>query len=90
VKRIQFAGIERPSTLQVRNNREQLIREIVDATSEPDKKKLAKLLAIRSRELQWSDTDLHGLLAKRNDPSIRNYTKFVWWSIKTKCKPKSP
>lgn len=83
MKRIEFKKIERPA-LQVRSSREQLIADIVDATAEKDKKKLARLLAIRSRELHWSDTDLHALFAKHKDPAIRNYTKFVWWSIKTK------
>jgi hypothetical protein len=83
MKRITFTQ-PKVATLQVRNNREQLIADIVDATAENDKKKLARLLAIRSRELQWSETDLHALFAKHKDPTIRNFTAFVKWSIKTK------
>lgn len=82
MKRIEFKPIEHP-TLQVRSNREQLIADIVEATTETDKKKLAKLLAIRSREMNWTEQDLHALLGKKKDPKIRNFTKFVWWSIKT-------
>ena len=81
MKKLEFKQIERPA-LKVRSNREQLIADIVEATSDTDKKKLARLLALRSNQLKWSDTDLHALLAKRKDPKIRNFTKFVWWSIK--------
>lgn len=83
MKPIQFTAIQRP-TLQVRNNRDQLIADIVEATTETNKTSLAKLIAIRARELKWTDQDLHALLAKKNDPKIRNYTAFLKWSLKTK------
>ena len=85
MKRIEFNIPAKPDTsLQVRNNRESLIEQIVEQTTETDKKKLAKLIAIRSKQMNWTEQDLHALLKKKNDPSIRSYTKFVWWSIKTK------
>lgn len=69
-------------TLKVRNNTEALIEDIVNATSEKDKKKLARRIALAYNILGWSDTDLHALLKKKNDPTIRNFTAIVWWSIK--------
>ncbi len=83
MKRIEFKRIERPE-LQVRSSREQLIAEIVEATSEPNKKALAKLIALRANEMKWTETELHALLKKRHDPNIRNFTAFVKWSLKTK------
>lgn len=83
MKRISFNRVE-VQPLQVRNNREQLIADIVEATTEKNKKELAKLISIRSREMKWSEMDLHALLKKKNDPTIRNFTAFVKWSIKTK------
>lgn len=83
MKRIVFTKKE-TTTLQVRNQKEQLIAEIVEATSEPNKKALAKLLALRANEMRWTETDLHALLKKKTDPNIRNFTAYVKWSIKTK------
>lgn len=77
-------GIPNLDTLQVRNNREQLIKEIVEASTEKDKKKFARFISIRARELKLTDTDLHYLLQKKNDQSIKNYTAFVRWSLKVK------
>ena len=74
--------------LQVRNQTEDLIAQIVNATSEKDKHKLAKEIKIAYHTLGWTDTDLHALLAKRKDPSIRNYTAFVKWSRQIKTCPK--
>lgn len=76
-------------TLQVRNNTEALIEDIVNATgvqSDREKKSLARLIALAYHTLKWSDTDLHALLKKRTDPSIRNYTGFVKWSVTIKNK----
>jgi arginine utilization protein RocB len=78
-----FNPPEKPEdSLQVRNNTEQLIADIVNATSEKNKKKLAKAIALAYNTLGWSQTDLHALLKKRQDPTIRNYTAFCWWSVK--------
>jgi hypothetical protein len=84
MKHITFNKQFTAPTLQIRNSTEQLIADIVDATTEKDKKKLAKLIAIKAKEMRWSDSDLHALLQKKSDPTIRNYTAFVWWSTKTK------
>lgn len=83
MKRITFNTQPKVEALKVRRNREQIIADIVEATTEKDQKKLARLIMIRANQLKWSDTDLHVLLKKKTDPKIRNYTKFVWWSIKT-------
>jgi len=77
-----FEKVEEP--LQVRSNREQLIADIVNATSEKNKKELAKLISLRANQMKWSDMDLHALLGKKKDPTIRNFTAFVKWSIKIK------
>jgi hypothetical protein len=79
---IRFEKVE--EELQVRSNREQLIADIVNATSEKNKKALAKLISLRANQMKWSDMDLHALLKKRQDPTIRNFTAFVKWSIKLK------
>lgn len=68
-----------------RNQREDLIEQIVAQCrnkTPADDRKLARLLAITTNAAKWSTTDLHALLKKKNDPSIRNYTAFVWWSAK--------
>ena len=83
MKQISFEHLNNKPEIEVRNNRESLIAQIVEATSEKNKPKLAKVLAIKSAQMKWSDTDLHALLGKKNDPSIRNYTAFVWWSLET-------
>lgn len=84
MKQISFNREFRVESLQVRSNREQLIADIVFATTEKNKKKLARAIAVASNQMAWSESDLHALLQKRRDPTIRNYTAFVWWSIKTK------
>lgn len=85
MQKITFKPIEqRPEELKVRNNWEALIADIVNATSVRDKKELAKLIAISAKTQGWGESELHALLQKRNDPTIRNYTAFVRWSIKTK------
>ena len=83
MKKIEFT---RPMTMEpelhVRSAREALIADIVNATQEKDKRKLAKRLAMAANTLHWQEIDLHALLQKRNDPNVRNYTAFVWWSCK--------
>lgn len=68
--------------IQVRNNRQQLILDIVNNTTEPNKKSLAKRIAIVANQLGWSDMDLHALLKKRHDPKVYNYTGFVKYNLK--------
>jgi len=58
----------------------------VQQTNVTDKKSLAKRLALAYRTLKWSDMDLHALLKKRSDPTIRNYSAFVQWSTKIQTK----
>lgn len=69
-----------------RNQQEDLIEQIVaQCTLKPgEDRKLARVLAIAANTGGWSTTDLHALLKKRLDPTIRNYTAFVWWSAKVK------
>jgi len=88
MKALNFDHLKRESVTTPRSNREMLIEQIVEQTtgSAADKKKLAKVLAINSKILKWSETDLHALLGKKKDPSIRNYTAFVWYSLKLKSK----
>jgi len=86
MKKITFERVEKEQPLQVRSNREQLIADIVSATTciGEERKKLAARIALAANTLKWTDSDLHALLAKKKDPMIRSYTRFVWWSIKIK------
>lgn len=70
--------------LMIRTNRESLIAQIVEATNEKNKKILARRLAICANILGWTETDMHYLLKKRADPSIKNYTAFVKWNCRIK------
>lgn len=73
------------SVAQPRNQREDLIEQIVAQCHfrrKGDDRKLARQLAIAANLARWTTTDLHALLKKRTDPTIRNYTAFVWWSAK--------
>lgn len=74
---------ERKFTIEKKSgsNRQDLITQIAEATTERDKKHLAKRIAITANTLSWNETDLHALLKKKQDPNIRNYTGFVKWSI---------
>ena len=72
--------------LTARNSWEDLINQIVEQIAEKDKKKFAALLAIKGRELKFSTTDLHYLVNKKNDPTIRTYTGFIKWSFGLKKK----
>lgn len=88
MKKIEFT---RPMVVEpevkIRNGREALIADIVNATQEKDKKKLAKMLAIATNTNKWTNDTLHSILSKRRDPKIRNYTAYVWWAVKIKNTP---
>jgi hypothetical protein len=64
------------------------VQQIVAQTNEKDKPALEKLLMIAANTAGWSTADLHALLKKRSDPSIRNYTGFVKWSATIKRETK--
>lgn len=70
--------------LRVRNNKERLIADIVEKTTEKDKRLLAKRLAIAMNAMKWEEHDLHALLKKANDPNVRNYTALVKYSCTIK------
>lgn len=80
-----FNPIERPATIAVRSNKESLIAQIVERTT-ADKKLLAKRIALWVNRYKLTEMDLHALLKKADDPSIRNFTAFVQWSIKDATK----
>lgn len=84
MKKISFnKEIKREEDLQIRSMKDDLIAQIVAKTEEnhgTKKFKLAKRIAIAYAIMKWTPTDLHALLGKANDPSIRNYTAFVKWS----------
>lgn len=76
-----FTIVGKPEpALQIRNNKDQLIADIVERTTEPDKKQLAKRLAIAYNALGWSEIDLHALLKRADDKGVHNYTALVKWS----------
>jgi hypothetical protein len=62
-------------------NRKDLCTQIAEATTVEDKKELAKRIAIAANTLKWSETDLHALFRRKDDPTIYNFTGFVKWSI---------
>jgi hypothetical protein len=88
IKRPTFdmSRFEKPaaSPLQVRTQEEDLIAQIVAHTqgTEAEKRGLAKRLAITAKIAKWGTAELHALLKKRQDPTIRNYSGFVRWSCK--------
>lgn len=67
-----------------RNQKEDLIEQIVaNCILKPGQdRKLARALAVTANTAKWTAMDLHALLKKKSDPTIRNYTAFVWWSCK--------
>lgn len=67
-----------PTRSTARRNAESIIEMIAAETNERDKSKLCRALAITANTLKWTDQDLHALYQKRLDPSIRNYSAFVW------------
>lgn len=85
MKQITFEHLTKPDTNKPRaaNNFELLINDIAEQTHPPERRKdVRKRLAIAARTARWTEMDLHALLKKRNDPSIRNYSAFVNWSCK--------
>jgi hypothetical protein len=66
--------------LNVRSNREDLIRQIVEQTDTKNKKVLARRIAVTSNILKWTDTDLHALLKKKGE--VSNYSAFINWNLK--------
>jgi hypothetical protein len=73
--------------MNIRNAKEDLIAQIVertDAKTETKKAELAKLIALAANALKWDTTDLHALLKKADDPTIRNYSALVRWTCKVK------
>lgn len=84
MKQVSFTHLEKP-TSRARNQKEDLIEQIVAQCyfrKPGDDRKLARLLAVTANAGKWSTMDLHALLNKKQDPSIRNYTAFVWYSAK--------
>lgn len=77
---MNLEGYTRPTLKKsvARTAKESLIEDIANATDERNKAKLCRTLAIAANTLGWSDQDLHALYQKRLDPSIRNYSAFVW------------
>lgn len=77
---MNLEGYTRPQLKQsvARNAREALIEDIANATNERNKPKLMRALAVAANTLKWTESDLHALYQKRLDPSIRNYSAFVW------------
>ena len=86
IKRISRTLPERPVS-RARNADEALIEEIVGhcrCRSEKDARTLAKRIAIAAKTFKWDTADLHGLLQKRNDPSVRNYGGLVNHLVKVR------
>jgi hypothetical protein len=83
MKRITFTQplFEEPE-LKVRNNRDDLIRQIVNRTDTKDKKKLARRIAVTANMFKWSNMDLHALLNKYSE--VNNYSAFVNYCLKQK------
>ena len=69
-----------------RTQREDLIEQIVaQCILRPgEDRQLARALAVTANTGKWTAMDLHALLRKKGDPTIRNYTAFVWWSCKVR------
>lgn len=79
-----FANIERP-TSSARNAKEALIEDIVakcHCRSEKEAQTLKKRIAIWLNTTKADETDLHALLQKHRDPSVRNYGGLVNYLIK--------
>jgi len=66
-----------------RTEKEDLINQIAAATNE-NTPALRKRLALAVNTLHWTVQDLHALLKKKEDPTIRNYTAFVKWNCQLK------
>jgi len=74
--------MQKNNELRIRNNKDNLIDQIIQATTEKDKKALARRIAIASNTMKWSEQDLHALYQKRHE--VRNFTAFVKWSCRIK------
>lgn len=81
-----FDQIQRPAPLAIRSAKEDLINQIVARTNARSKKALAKRIAIWVNRYKLTETDLHALLRKADDPAVRNFSAFVEWSIKDRQK----
>lgn len=85
IRKAAEEGAKDQADLQVRSNREQLIADIVsqcNVIGVEKRKELARRIALAANTLHWSDQDLHVLMKKKQDPTIRNYSAFLNWSIK--------
>lgn len=82
MKRITFTQPLFVEDIKVRNNREDLILQIVEKTDCKNRKDLARRIAITANTLGWTDTDLHSLLKKHGE--VKNFSAFVNWNLKIK------
>lgn len=87
IKRLSFNIPEKPPS-RARNQREDLIEQIVARAggTETQKRNLAKRIALWANTTKATTTDLHALLRKADDRTIRNYGGFINWSITIKKK----
>lgn len=78
-----FANYQTHNGPVARNAKEDLINQIADQCHPvSERATIRKRLALATNTAKWTETDLHALLKKRQDPTIRNYTAFVKWSTK--------
>lgn len=64
-----------------------LIQQIVARTNlktDEERRDLERRLAIAANALGWKLIDLHALLKRADDPTVRNYTGLVVWSCKVR------
>lgn len=86
IKRAAFQ-FPQPTVTPARNQKEDLIEQIVShcrCRSETDARNLAKRIAIWANTTKADTTDLHALLNKHRDPTVRNYGGLVNYLIKIK------
>ena len=88
MKQITFTHLQEQPKVTPRNQKEDLIEQIVAQCNLPPgaSRQLAKRLAIVVNTAHWTETDLHALLKKKQDGTIRNYTAFVKWNATIKNK----
>lgn len=83
MKQIDFTHLKQKPKVRANNAKEDLINQIADQCyPENDRPAIRRRLAIATNTAKWTETDLHALLNKKLDPTIRNYTAFVKWSSK--------
>lgn len=85
MKKIDFSHLQQKQENQPRanTNKELLINDIADQCYPPEERPaIRRRLAIAANTAKWTEMDLHALLKKRQDPSVRNYTALVKWSTK--------